>query len=102
MYLLRNLICFFGGIVSDYNTIDFMFEFCGFGYKYEYITNKFRNKAAHAASIDDKAAEECCAMIIGKIEAKEKIENINSVLKQTFELISKNACFFCKNENKQH
>jgi hypothetical protein len=31
MYLLRNLICFFGGIVSDYNTIDFMFEFCGFG-----------------------------------------------------------------------
>ncbi len=33
------MICFFGGIVSDYNTIDFMFEFCGFGYVFNLDEN---------------------------------------------------------------
>ena len=61
MYLLRNLICFFGGIVSDYNTIDFMFEFCGFGkgycplYSKQALTTAY--KAYHALGGNDVATD---------------------------------------------
>ena len=71
MYLLRNLICFFGGIVSDYNTIDFMFEFCGFGLQLD------KYKINHLAESDIKIF---CNKLRGYSGAD--IEQIVSTVKQ--------------------
>lgn len=53
----------------------------------EYIRLNHRNRSAHAASVSENDAEECCTMIMGKFEAENKINNVCSVLLQMYEII---------------
>lgn len=56
-------------------------------HKFQKIRKDFRNKAAHTGHIDKKTAEECYAQIVEKYEAENRLQSINTVLKEFLQLL---------------